>query len=155
EADEIWNAIGIRFGWRHAAARIAPAYAQSSEAGRYLPSTLRVTVDDGLGDWKEDGIMPLGWIFFDRPDEPDQEIHISYGNARALLAASSLVVGDITSMPTLEREVYLARAMGRALAHELGHYLLASKAHTEHGLMQKRLSASDFFSGRLRFEIDA
>ena len=34
-------------------------------------------------------------------------------------------------MPIFEREMLLARAIGRALAHELGHYLLASKEHTE------------------------
>ena len=33
-------------------------------------------------------------------------------------------------MPLAQREMLLARAMGRALAHELGHYLLASKIHT-------------------------
>ena len=46
--------------------------------------------------------------------------------------------------------------MGRALAHELGHYLLASKAHTQRGLMQTQRSASELFSpARIRFEIDA
>jgi Zn-dependent peptidase ImmA (M78 family) len=35
--------------------------------------------------------------------------------------------------------------MGRALAHELGHYLLASKAHTERGLMKAIMTASELF----------
>ena len=34
-------------------------------------------------------------------------------------------------MPIFEREMLMARAMGRALAHELGHYFLASKEHTQ------------------------
>ena len=39
----------------------------------------------------------------------------------------------------------LARAMGRALAHEMGHYLLASKEHTKNGLMQAHRTATEFF----------
>ena len=106
------------------------------------------------GARNDDWIMPLGWILFDRPDEPDQEIHVSYGNARALLAGSS--IGNAACMPVLERETYLARAMGRALAHELGHYLLASKIHTKRGLMQAQRSAPELFSPhRDRFEIDS
>jgi hypothetical protein len=153
EADAIWRSSGVTFVWRRAADCLEP-YAESSEAGRDLPSMLRVTVDDQVGDWT-DGVVPLGWIRFDRMGEPGREIHISYRNAQALLAASAVVVGDQTMMPALQRETYLARAMGRALAHELGHYLMASTAHTEHGLMQKRLSARSLFSGRVRFEIDA
>ena len=51
------------------------------------------------------------------------------------------VVGIVEQMPQSQRETLLARAMGRALAHELGHYLLASKVHTEHGLMKAVLTA--------------
>jgi hypothetical protein len=153
EADVIWRSSGVTFVWRRAAEGPGPD-AESSEASRDPLPALRVTVDDEVGDCKN-GVVPLGWIRFDRFGEPGREIHVSHRNAQALLAASSVVVGDLTMMPVLQYDTYLARAMGRALAHELGHYLLASTAHTEHGLMQKRLSASDFFSGRLRFEIDA
>jgi hypothetical protein len=153
EADEIWKSNGVRFLWRPAAARVAP-YAQSSEAGRYQPSTLRVTVDDLNRDSMDDGTTPLGWIRFDHADEPDQEIHVSYGNARALLAGSPAIVGDVSSMPTLQREIYLGRAMGRALAHELGHYLLGSKAHAARGLMRALRPAREFFAPRARFDID-
>ena len=54
-----------------------------------------------------------------------------------------------------QRETLLARAMGRALAHELGHYLLASKAHTERGLMKAVMTAVELFmpdSGGFRIE---
>jgi hypothetical protein len=37
----------------------------------------------------------------------------------------------------------LARALGRAAAHELGHYLLASREHSSHGLMRARFSAAE------------
>jgi hypothetical protein len=56
------------------------------------------------------------------------------------------VVGIVEQMPIAQRETLLGRAMGRALAHELGHYLLASKAHNAHGLMKAILTAVDLFS---------
>jgi hypothetical protein len=62
----------------------------------------------------------------------------------------------IDRMPIAERELLLGRAMGRALAHEIGHYLLASKLHTARGLMQATHSASAFFGyPRSGFAVDA
>jgi hypothetical protein len=40
------------------------------------------------------------------------------------------------------REEIVARALGRALAHEIGHYLLRSPHHTSSGLMQARHKGS-------------
>ena len=70
---------------------------------------------------------------------------MSYANAQAVMAESRGVVGVIAEMPIVQREMLLARAMGRALAHELGHYLLASKVHTPRGLMKAMLSAPELF----------
>ena len=53
-------------------------------------------------------------------------------------------------MPIVQRETLLARAMGRALAHELGHYLLASKVHTNRGLMKAILNAAELFTSDVR-----
>jgi hypothetical protein len=156
EADDIWRSAGFRFIWQRGAAEVTP-YARSSESGRYLPSsTLRVTVDNSIGENNTEVATALGWILFERPGEPDRELHVSYANAKSLLEVSSSIFGGISStMPMLQRETYVARAMGRALAHELGHYLLASKAHTARGLMQTGRSASELFSpARIRFEID-
>jgi hypothetical protein len=152
ETDDIWMSSGIRFLWQRSAAGAAP----SSEPERYPRSTLSVTVDNATGERTGDWVTPLGWIRFSRPGEPDREIHVSYGNALALFAASRIVEGRVESMPVLQRETYLARAMGRALAHELGHYLLASATHTERGLMQAQRSAAELFAARrARFEIDS
>ena len=90
--------------------------------------------------------MPLGWIVFDDVSTPQQEIYVSYANAQAVMAESRGVVGLIAEMPIVQRETLLARAMGRALAHELGHYLLASKGHTQRGLMKAILNATELFS---------
>jgi hypothetical protein len=65
------------------------------------------------------------------------------------------VVGVVAQMPIAPREILLARAMGRALAHEIGHYLLASKVHTQRGLLKASRTASELFSvERAGFKID-
>ena len=65
------------------------------------------------------------------------------------------VVGFSDRMTRFERETRLARAMGRALAHEIGHYLLESKEHTLTGLMRANVSANEFFGpGNRQFKLD-
>ncbi len=139
EADAVWRPSGVTFAW-------------DTESRGTAPATLRIVVDDERGALSG-GLAPLGWILFDGQDTPDRIIHLSYANAVALLNESA-DLGDRTSMPIAQRETYLGRAMGRALAHELGHYLLASKAHTRTGLMRGTLTATELFSfERSRFDV--
>jgi hypothetical protein len=153
EVDEIWRPAGFAFVWQQ-----APAFADASAPAAVGPPvpTLRVIVDYETGQRVgSDAATPLGWIVFDRPGEPAREIHVSYTNTARLLEASAVAVGPVESMPPLQRETYLSRALGRALAHELGHYLLASAGHTRRGLMQTDRSATELFSPtRTRYEID-
>src|SRR5262245_5989320 len=154
ETDAVWRASGITFHWNHlrAGASIADAAANRSAA-----AALDVVIghDRGRGPDAEHDRMPLGWITFAEPTVPGHEIYVSYENALAYLADARGVVGPIERMTVVEREMKLGRAMGRALAHELGHYLLASKVHTPGGLMQAVHTATDFFGyPRSGFEID-
>jgi hypothetical protein len=149
EANAIWNSVGVTFVWR----RVTP---QTAARMDQVPAVtpLRIIIGTARGNARENRI-PLGWIQFD-DDGPAREIYVSYRNAVEYLKGSDLIVGIASQMTMLEREIYLARAMGRALAHELGHYLLASKEHTRRGLMQATHTASDFFDAQRRaFGIDA
>jgi hypothetical protein len=148
EADAVWRPSGVTFVWRRAAARVVP-YALAGEAGPYVPNTLRLTIG-GQRAAGRGGRMPLGWIVFDDVTAPQQEIYLSHANALWLLDESRAVVGIAAQLPIAQREMLLARAMGRALAHELGHYLMASKLHTEHGLMKAALTAVELFSADVR-----
>jgi hypothetical protein len=139
--------------WRHAAREVVP-YARTSEAGPYVPSTLRILVGNEPGV-SSDGKLPLGWIRFDDEQTPEQEIYVSYRNALQFIADARGIVGILADMPNAQREMFLGRAMGRALAHELGHYLTASKAHAKKGLMRATRTASEFFAlERWGFAID-
>lgn len=145
ETNTIWQSTGITFLWRFD--RIAAPMP-------YGRSTLRVWIGNETHGASSEPHVPLGWIMFATPTSPAREIYVSYANAAALLASSPGVVGAVDAMPRLQRETLLARAMGRALAHELGHYLSASKAHSKTGLMMAVHSAAELFSPqRGRFTI--
>jgi len=144
ETDAIWRPSGVTFVWRRLA-RETVSYARAAETGPYVPNTLRLNIGNASGEVR-DGRAPLGWIVFDDETTPQQEMYLSYANARAVLETARGVVGPIAQMPIAQRETLLARAMGRALAHELGHYLLASKVHTRRGLMKAILSATELFT---------
>jgi len=142
EAGDIWRAAGVTIVWQ-----------QESTPS---PPSLRVTIGNwigtGLGDDKS---MPLGWIIFTQ-GAPEHEIYVSYANTAALMDLSRGSISLSDRMPRAERETLLGRAMGRALAHELGHFLLASKAHSVSGLMRARRTATEFFAmDRSRFEVGA
>lgn len=153
EAGAIWRAAGFTLVWRLVVDEVAQ-HALVSATMPYAPSPLRVTVGNERGRTKEETATPLGWIVFDN-NTPQREIYVSYINAQALMELSRGVVGRIDLMPRAERETLLGRAMGRALSHEIGHYLLASKAHTKTGLMQAKRTAAELFAAdRRRFGVD-
>ena len=140
ETDAIWRNSGFVFAWRQAPSDPAAA-------------TLRVVIGHNVRPVAEGGLA-LGWIRF-AETTPEQDIYISYANVEQLLAESPGVVGPADRMTRFERELLLARAMGRALAHEMGHYLLSSKLHTATGLMKAHRTATDFFGNDNRgFKLD-
>jgi hypothetical protein len=141
ETDAIWRSSGFTFAWQH-----APREASAA--------TLHVIIGHDVRPGRAGGLA-LGWIVF-ADSAPEQEIYVSYANAQQLMFEAPGVVGAPGRMPLLEKHTLLGRAMGRALAHEIGHYLLASKVHTARGLMQARHTASDFFGADVApFALDA
>ncbi|HMF28528.1 MAG TPA: hypothetical protein VKE42_07135 [Candidatus Cybelea sp.] len=130
EADAIWRIAGFRFIWERNAAMTTKDSLHVVIGGGASPPTRNV---------------PLAWIGFTESGEPSSMIYVSHANAVAYLANSRETVGLADTMTVLQRETYLARAMGRALAHEIGHFLLASPAHTAKGLMMASHTSTEFF----------
>jgi hypothetical protein len=129
EADAVYRSTGVRFVWR----RDGSPYAQ-----------LHVFISNEAGP-PRDGTTTLGWLDFEQ-DVPGHNIHVSYGNAVRFMDQSREVVGAAAQKTVAEREYLLGRAMGRALAHELGHYLLATKEHSSKGLLKGSRTAQEFFA---------
>jgi hypothetical protein len=124
EAAAIWRPLGVTITWEFVDGEDACA----------PPDALRVVFTNAATDG-ETGI-PLGWIRFLAPATPEPIVHLSRVAAMRLLTSSPV----LREKPQDWQNVLLARLMGRALAHELGHYLLATKEHTARGLMRPSLS---------------
>jgi hypothetical protein len=101
-----------------------------------------VIVSRGSSD--RDGLRPsrmtLGTTMFS-DGHAVPYIHLWVGAAEALLDAS--VTPHVWSMPTIERDSRLLPMLGVALAHELGHFLLDTAAHTLEGMLQRVIPFRD------------
>ncbi len=131
EAAAIWSSAGFTLEWR-----VSNESSMASE-----PSTMQVILDDGTGT-VSDQDLPLGWITFSPSGAPERVLHLSRRNAIELVDR----IDAYRNRPTSYKELLVARALGRALAHELGHYLMASRDHSPSGLMKGRRLADELFS---------
>jgi hypothetical protein len=125
ETAAVWRPLGCMVEW---------ANDDSADA----PASLRVvfTEDEPAASSPAE---VLGWIVFPDADCPEPLVHVSTTRARRLLATRH---GELDLPPKLQ-DLLLARVLGRALAHELGHYLLASRTHTPKGLMRARFTVEE------------
>jgi hypothetical protein len=105
------------------------------------PSTVRVLLDDARGSVSGQD-LPLGWINFNASGRSEGIVHLSHRNVVQLLDATEAY----RSRPIGYKELLAARALGRALAHELGHHLTASIVHSPSGLMKARRRVDELFS---------
>jgi len=154
EADAIWQPTGVTFIWRRAPRANAPASVNPADPCPPPPLGLRVVIGDNLGHAPADRVA-LGWIVFEADGAPAHEIYVSHRTALEFMISTRGVSRPLAQMPTAEQNMMVGRAMGRALAHEMGHYLLGSKAHARRGLMQATHTAYSFFDvDRSAFEID-
>jgi hypothetical protein len=108
--------------------------------GRALPSgavqltlTARTSSLDGAS---------LGWIEF-VDGQPSRLITVSTGAAATLMGRSPW-----GALPRNVQRAFMVHAVARAIAHELGHYLLASRDHTPRGLMRGELTTDDIMEPR-------
>lgn len=139
EAQAIWEPAGITFIWHRITSKDAATTWQ-----------VTVTIDDQRKDFAE-WQGALGWIPF-TVSGPAPSIHLSRANAEALIRRTP----GISDTTVVGHETLIGRALGRALSHELGHYLLQSKAHTLRGLMRATWPSDELLSiNRRGFELTA
>jgi hypothetical protein len=98
---------------------------------------------------------PLGWLLFTEGC-PDPVLHASAVAAERLVTRARFAGRSAFDLPIVLRDRLTARALGRAIAHEIGHYVLASPAHTPRGLMRASFSAMEATAEeREGFSLDA
>ena len=146
EADAIWSDAGVRIRWTLEAEAV-PAAPDPGDR-------LRVVIDHDRG-MNLGADVAVGWVTFEG-DQPRPEIHLSYTNAvNGLERIAPRTMMHLLSQMRVDELV--ATALGRALAHELGHYLLELKDHTrDNDLMHASWTADELFGpARPRFHLNA
>jgi hypothetical protein len=128
EAADIWAAYGVDI-------RIPNGDAANYDSAVRLAVTLARPPDAR----SETGV--LGSIVF-TDDVPEPTIVLYPSAASALVAAVGFGRGGGPWPPGL-KDPAVARVLGRALAHEVGHFLLRSKGHSTDGLMKARQDGLD------------
>jgi hypothetical protein len=133
EVKAIWGPTDIAFDWHRITSKDMAAAWQ-----------VTVTIDDERKSFAERH-GALGWILF-AADGPAPSIGLSRANAEALISQ----MPGVTGATIVGHEILMGRALGRALSHEIGHYLLKSKLHTPHGLMRANWPSDELLSNDRR-----
>lgn len=137
EAARVWSAAGVRLRWT----------SFSGLPYRTPPTgwlVVRCTVDEPDASRGEDGaLLPIAAIRFIGA-RPANTVIVNLGHARFLLRRDTPRARELDSRFTFLRERRLGRMVGRAVAHEIGHFLTRSNAHTATGLMRATHSLTAF-----------
>ena len=136
EAESIWRPSGITFDWH-----ITFDWQRTGPADAAHHSLVSIVIGDRRLGVDPDGA--LGWITF-TADGPGHSIYLSRASAEGMLGRTT----GLDTATSTAREILIGRALGRALAHELGHYFLKSKTHTVSGLMRSAWASNEFFGTR-------
>jgi hypothetical protein len=89
---------------------------------------------------------PLGAIAFAPDGAPAPAITVFLTDIERLVTSAHVLGLSEWQWPPTLRDQLIGRALGRVLAHEIGHYLLRSKGHTADGLMRPQQLADDLIS---------
>lgn len=134
ETEAIWRPYGIQLEWTDAGASEA---SESEASGIFLDVSV---------DWRFERSEQMRWPpvlgrVAVRPDASNRRpIHLSFDATRRMLALRTTA---LPAMAGIVRDFELARALGRVLAHEIGHVLLGAPYHDEAGLMRASLPADE------------
>lgn len=109
-------------------------------------NAVRLTVTFGNGPALRTATGTLGSIRF--TDGIPEPAIVLYPHVVAALVAAT-PIGSLES-PSALRDLILGRALGRALAHEVGHFLLRSRQHSAGGLMRALQPANELVAPNRR-----
>jgi hypothetical protein len=97
---------------------------------------------------------PLASVTFDEDGMPVPVIRLYLASLGEMIARANIPGAGGDASPAVLRERAIGRAVGRVLAHELGHFLLRSRWHAKSGLMRPVHTAADLVGHeRTRFAL--
>ncbi len=117
--------------------------------GPVAVDTVRVVLTNRtLPDAAHTGLAWIGFV----DGEPQSSITMSVSAVRRLQEKGTWHGRPFSALPPLASVLFRQRALTRALAHEVGHYLLRSTAHAGRGLMQAVFSVDELMDTRRSLE---
>jgi hypothetical protein len=128
EVESIWRRSGVRIEW-------LPALAAAAPDGPVL--RVLVTTSSGARTRLDGHTWPVAELL---DDHAGQAVALASSEA----AREVLEVAGHVGEPTVLVERRLGIVLGRAVAHEIGHFLLGTGAHARRGLMRAAIAAPDF-----------
>jgi hypothetical protein len=142
EVEQRWTPYGVKICWQ--------VGVDSCEG---FAVQLRVLVAEVLPPAATTNAPVVGRIPF-YEDGPGAEIFLSIQGGRYLVTHATLGGRKVGDWPGDIAEHLLPAVMGRALAHELGHFLLGSKRHSRTGLMAAQFRPDEVtFGGGSQFQL--
>lgn len=137
EAARVWSAGDVTLRWTS----LARLPYRTPRAGWLV---VRCTFDEPtIARGQDVRTLPVAAIRFIGP-QPTNVIVVNLGHARFLLGRDAPESRELDTRFKFVRERRLGRMVGRAVAHEIGHFLTQSGAHTEKGLMRATHSVAAF-----------
>ena len=106
--------------------------------------TVRFADDPDLADHQKRHVAGNVLASISFLDDLPRPTIVAYPNTIAAIVSDSTLLGlPASEWPVDLREVVMGRVLGRALAHEIGHFLLRSRNHSTVGLMRAKPSVPD------------
>jgi hypothetical protein len=135
EVEELWRTYGVDVLWED-------AWKEGDTGPK--PDLFVFFVDRELDMGASRDRTAVAWILFVE-GSPRPLINLSVAAAQRLLDATPWLDERPTRYaPISIQERLVATMIGRALAHEIGHYLLASSKHAQKGLMKPLITPAEF-----------
>jgi hypothetical protein len=123
------------------------ADADSAGISGYDDDLLLVIADRPRTD-RSSNRAALGWIEF-VGGRPAKTVTVSVEAARNLMSRCMWRGRRIDELSVPLQRRFMAQALGRSAAHEIGHYLLRSNAHAPAGLMRPQMTAPELMETEL------
>jgi hypothetical protein len=99
---------------------------------------------------------PLAWVALDEGGQLTPHLFVSLPAITSIVSVSEFAGYPIRGLAPQMRDELIARAIGRAAAHELGHYLLQRAGHQTEGLMRPTYALRDLVGDWLQpFKVSA
>jgi hypothetical protein len=135
EAGRLWAPYGVD---------VRPA-SPPEPAGTLAPDAVTLTVVAATPSAAERLRAPgaLAAIEFDAGGLPRPRIAIYSRDVSDFIEHVRVLGASDAQWPRAMREGILGRAVGRVLAHEIGHFVLGTRGHAAHGLMRAEQAADD------------